>query len=150
MTQKFKCSSKKYANIDEYFQQKDGFTMNNNILIEAPSWISLVTSFLIGCIFGSFISMLTYRLPLMLQGHRHLNLFFPASHCPRCRNSVRQRDLIPLMGYVLQSGHCRHCQQPISLRYPITEILSGLICFFSLILLSNFIKFIFRFPFYND
>jgi prepilin signal peptidase PulO-like enzyme (type II secretory pathway) len=140
MTQKFKYSSKKYANIDEYFQQKNDVTMINNILIETPSWISLLTSFVIGCIFGSFISMLTYRLPLMMQGQRHLNLFFPASHCPQCSKRLKRRDLVPLMGYVMQSGHCRHCQQAISLRYPITEILSGLICFFSLLFLQNIVS----------
>jgi len=84
--------------------------------------------------------MLAYRIPAMIRGQRHLNLILPASHCPRCRTKLHRRDLIPLMGYLLQSGACRHCQQPISMRYPITEILSGLVCLFSLLLLQDILN----------
>nr|WP_314689477.1 prepilin peptidase [uncultured Pantoea sp.] len=80
---------------------------------------------------GSFLNVVIYRLPLMIQQpHRPLSLALPASHCPHCQSPVRWRDNLPLVGWLKLRGRCRACQQAISLRYPLVEataLCSGLV-----------------------
>lgn len=81
------------------------------------SFIVLSLFFLI---VGSFISCLVYRIPLKL--HENVNIFFPSSHCPVCKNSIKKIFLIPLIGFIVQKGICFKCKTKISYFYPLTEI----------------------------
>ena len=103
--------------------------------------ISLV--FVIGILVGSFLNLVIYRLPIMMQSEwryecetflqlavthqsTHFNLALPASHCPHCKTSIKAYDNIPLLSFCLLAGKCRHCQSPISIRYPLIELFTGL------------------------
>lgn len=85
--------------------------------------------FIFGLTFGSFFNVVIHRLPLMMQqeDNPRFNLCVPASFCPQCRRPLLWRDNIPLLSYLSLKGHSRCCQQPISCRYPLTELASGLI-----------------------
>lgn len=94
----------------------------------------LMIALLMGLSFGSFLNVVIYRLPLMLD-KKHpstgMNLCFPKSHCPRCGQNIAARDNIPVVGYLRLRGRCRHCQTPISARYPLVELLTGVLCVLS-------------------
>lgn len=68
-----------------------------------------------GLIFGSFIALLTVRLP------RGEGVLLGRSRCPRCGSVLNPLQLIPLLSYALQRGRCRSCSAPISRRYPAIE-----------------------------
>jgi leader peptidase (prepilin peptidase)/N-methyltransferase len=76
----------------------------------------------LGAIFGSFLNVVTYRLP------RHESLITPASHCPRCDTPVKPYDNIPVLSWLLLRGHCRSCAAPISPRYPLLEAGTAVLC----------------------
>jgi leader peptidase (prepilin peptidase)/N-methyltransferase len=98
---------------------------------------------MLGLIVGSFLNVVIYRLPLMLErGWRrdcHLflglespadetpdvNLLLPHSFCPHCRASIRPWQNLPVISYLLLRGRCRACRAPISLRYPVIEALAA-------------------------
>jgi leader peptidase (prepilin peptidase)/N-methyltransferase len=71
---------------------------------------------LAGLVFGSFATMLTWRLPqgTVLTGAR--------SACPACGSVLGVRDLVPVLSWLLNRGHCRACGTGIPLRYPLTEL----------------------------
>jgi leader peptidase (prepilin peptidase)/N-methyltransferase len=85
------------------------------------SSLTLLYWFVTGTVFGSFLNVCIYRLP------RGESLLFPASRCPHCGRRLNVLDLIPLVGYLLLLGRCRGCRAPISPRYPLVELLTGLI-----------------------
>jgi leader peptidase (prepilin peptidase)/N-methyltransferase len=76
-----------------------------------------------GLIIGSFLNVCIYRLP------RHESVVTPGSHCPACGKPVRPYDNIPVLSYLWLRGKCRFCRQPISLQYPMVELLTGLAFF---------------------
>jgi leader peptidase (prepilin peptidase)/N-methyltransferase len=76
----------------------------------------------LGTIVGSFLNVVTYRLP------RHESLITPASHCPGCGAPVKPYDNIPVLSWLLLRGHCRQCGERISVRYPLIELTTGLLC----------------------
>jgi leader peptidase (prepilin peptidase) / N-methyltransferase len=76
----------------------------------------------LGAIVGSFLNVVTYRLP------RHESLISPASHCPGCGTPVRLYDNIPILSWLLLRGHCRSCSAPISPRYPLIEAATAALC----------------------
>jgi leader peptidase (prepilin peptidase)/N-methyltransferase len=73
-----------------------------------------------GLVIGSFVNVCIYRLP------RHESIIFPRSHCPRCGKAVRPYDNIPVLSFLWLRGKCRFCRQPISLQYPLVELLAAL------------------------
>jgi leader peptidase (prepilin peptidase) / N-methyltransferase len=77
--------------------------------------------FLIGLCVGSFLNVCIYRLPV---GRSIVN---PPSACTACGAAIRWYDNIPLLGYILLRGRCRSCKTGISARYPIVELLTGLL-----------------------
>ncbi len=84
--------------------------------------------FILGTILGSFYNVVAYRLP---KGE---SIIYPASHCPNCNHKLTPWELIPVFSYLLQRGRCSSCKQKISIFYPISEILCGLlfvICYLS-------------------
>ncbi len=76
----------------------------------------------LGAIAGSFLNVVTYRLP------RHESLVMPASHCTRCGTPVKPYDNIPILSFLLLRGHCRACGASISARYPLVEALTAALC----------------------
>ena len=76
--------------------------------------------FLIGLGFGSFASVIIHRLHSKEGG-----IFWGRSTCPLCRHVLSAIDLIPLFGCLINKLKCRYCAKPISLRYPILELVMG-------------------------
>lgn len=124
-----------------------------------------------GLLIGSFLNVVIYRLPLMLErrwaaecvplqsgndvpaADAPFNLLVPASACPQCQAPIRAWQNIPLLSFLLQRGRCGSCGVAISWRYPLVELLGGLLfagfawqyglsfswlaaCFFSVMLLA--------------
>ena len=101
--------------------------------------------FLIGAFIGSFLNVVIYRLPLMLERQwkadccelldldketppsKKFNLCVPRSHCPSCNQQVKAIENIPILSYVFLRGKCRHCGTKISLQYPLVELLTALL-----------------------
>ena len=75
----------------------------------------------LGLCFGSFVNVLTYRLP------RKISISLPPSACPACNCRIAPYDLLPLVSWVFLKGRCRKCNVRIGLRYPITELTCGLL-----------------------
>lgn len=84
-------------------------------------YILYILIFILGTIIGSFLNVVIYRIP------RNESIIFPASHCTYCNHELKPFDLIPIISYVLLKGKCRYCGKNISLRYPIVELITGLI-----------------------
>lgn len=87
--------------------------------------------FTMGIIFGSFLTLATYRIPL------NQNITYQRSYCPKCNHKLSFIDMIPVLSYIFLRGRCRYCSSKIGPRYFIIEILSG-IAFTILALLLNF------------
>ncbi|MBN9542605.1 MAG: prepilin peptidase [Alphaproteobacteria bacterium] len=73
-----------------------------------------------GCL-GSFITLVTYRLP------RNEDIVFKPSQCPKCHKSLGILQLFPIISFLWQKGKCHNCKTKISIRYPITEVICGII-----------------------
>ena len=80
-------------------------------------FIALFTVSVLGLSLGSFVNLCVFRIP------RGLSILRPASFCPSCRRSLRWRELVPVLSFVVSGGRCRSCSAVISLRYPYTELL---------------------------
>ncbi|MBT4990052.1 MAG: prepilin peptidase [Rickettsiales bacterium] len=86
---------------------------------------SVLLTFIIGTIFGSFASLLSYRIPI------GKDIFISRSSCTKCNNKLGFWQLFPLISYLWQKGKCKFCNEKISLRYPIIEFLCGMIFMFT-------------------
>ena len=85
----------------------------------------LFFSGLFGLIIGSFISMLSWRLPriMMLEGDEQFKaISVGGSKCPQCETSLPWYRLIPLFSWLSTRGKCHHCKTKISPRYPLIEL----------------------------
>jgi leader peptidase (prepilin peptidase)/N-methyltransferase len=74
---------------------------------------------LAGLVFGSFLTVLVYRIP------RGESVVLPGSACPQCGTPISPRDNIPVVSYVALRGRCRHCGARISAQYPMTEAMTA-------------------------
>ncbi len=79
-----------------------------------------ISGFILGAIIGSFLTMLTYRLP------RKLSIVAPRSFCPSCKNTLGVPDLVPIFSYLFNKGACRRCGAEIGRRYLAIEAGSAL------------------------
>ncbi len=77
--------------------------------------------FIFGIIVGSFLNVVIYRIPL---GE---NIAFPASHCPKCKTPLKWWHNIPILSFVFLRGKCAFCQTKIPLRYPLVELITGIL-----------------------
>lgn len=77
--------------------------------------------FVFGLIMGSFANVVIHRLP------KKESVVTPRSRCPQCQSLIRWYDNIPVVSWLLLSGRCRQCQKRISIRYPLVELLTGLL-----------------------
>lgn len=106
----------------------------------------VVAAALLGLIVGSFLNVVIYRLPLILDRQwraecaqaeassvpparseqpARFNLIVPRSACPSCDRTISAIHNIPVLSFVLLRGRCAYCHSPISLRYPAIELLTG-------------------------
>jgi leader peptidase (prepilin peptidase)/N-methyltransferase len=76
---------------------------------------------LLGLAIGSFLNVVIYRLP------QEKSLSKPASQCPACQHPIRKRHNIPVLGWLILRGHCPDCTAPISPRYPLVELATGVL-----------------------
>ena len=112
-------------------------------ILQNNYFISLVAIVILGLSIGSFLNVVIYRLPIMLQRdwerdcsehlkqtlptkHNPFNLIAPRSHCPKCGTQISWWQNIPVISYILLRGKCCYCKNTINWRYPIVELLSCL------------------------
>lgn len=89
-------------------------------LLVLPPWGWLLAG-LLGALWGSFFNVAIHRLGL------YESVVRPRSRCPRCSAPIAWYDNLPIVGWMLLAGKCRHCRLPISPRYPLVEALSTLL-----------------------
>src|SRR3990167_515694 len=104
----------------------------------------LIVVALLSLFVGSFLNVVIYRLPRMMEQSwseecrvylglkphtetEKLNLSLPFSHCPTCKKLIRPWHNIPLISYLWLKGHCAYCKARISIRYPLVEALTCVI-----------------------
>ncbi len=80
-----------------------------------------ICTFVLGAIVGSFLNVCIYRIPA------RISLVFPGSCCPVCKAEVLWYQNVPLLSWLLLGGKCAACRGPISFRYPLVELLTGLL-----------------------
>ena len=119
-------------------------------------WLLAVVAGIFGLIIGSFLNVVIYRLPVMLQrdwrqqcrellqefdpsaesgsvtpqpieAPRTFNLITPASRCPACETRIRAYQNMPIVSYLFLKGRCAACGTKISIRYPLIEALTGIL-----------------------
>ncbi|MGZ6640602.1 MAG: prepilin peptidase [Solirubrobacteraceae bacterium] len=83
--------------------------------------VAAVAALLGGLIVGSFLNVVAWRLP------RGESLAHPPSHCPSCDTPIKPYDNVPVLSWLLLRGRCRACGAPISARYPLVELGTGLL-----------------------
>lgn len=112
-----------------------------------PSWYWFLLLAISTLAIGSFLNVIVYRLPLILRQEwiqdcrcllgiseeesSPISLSGPRSFCPNCKQPIRYRDNIPFFSYVFLKGQCSQCKQSISIRYPLTEIITCLLSLFT-------------------
>jgi leader peptidase (prepilin peptidase) / N-methyltransferase len=87
--------------------------MSDTLLVVLFAWIGLAV--------GSFLNVCIHRLP------RDSSIVNPPSSCPNCGHMLRWYDNVPVVSYAWLRGRCRSCRTPISIRYPIVEIVTMLV-----------------------
>lgn len=75
----------------------------------------------LGLCVGSFLNVVIHRVP------RGESLVSPPSHCPSCGRPIRARHNVPVLGWLVLRGRCADCRIPISVRYPLVELGTGLL-----------------------
>ena len=106
-------------------------------------WFLLACLMLFGLVVGSFLNVVIYRLPLMMesrwrrdccellevekeaQNEPPMSLATPNSHCPHCKAAVEPWQNIPVISYLILAGKCANCGVGISIRYPIIEFVTA-------------------------
>lgn len=126
-------------------------------LLQDNMTIALVVFALLGLCVGSFLNVVIHRIPLMMvaswrqecsqfmsqqadmplehtsaltqvvSGDAPITLSTPASRCPHCAHKIRWYENIPLISWLVLRGRCSDCQAPISIRYPIVELVTALL-----------------------
>ena len=86
--------------------------------------------FIIGLIFGSFLNVLTHRLPLGISLMKPLG-----SICSHCNYTIKWYENIPIFSYLFLKGKCSNCSKPISIVYPLVELITALV---TLLLYMNY------------
>jgi leader peptidase (prepilin peptidase)/N-methyltransferase len=75
----------------------------------------------LGAMIGSFLNVVIHRVP------REQSIVFPNSACPSCGTALRPYDNIPILSYLVLAGRCRYCRKPISIRYPVVEVITAVL-----------------------
>ena len=85
-------------------------------------WTLLAAAFTFGCCVGSYLNVVIYRLPLGLSTHDPKRSF-----CPLCKYAIPFYHNIPVLSWLLLRAKCANCKSAISPRYPIVELLTGIL-----------------------
>jgi leader peptidase (prepilin peptidase) / N-methyltransferase len=85
----------------------------------SPETLVAVVSAVLGLIVGSFLNVVIARVP---SGE---SILWPGSRCPRCGHALAWYENVPVVSWLVLRGRCRACREPISLRYPAVELLTG-------------------------
>lgn len=111
-------------------------------MTELPLAALLTIAFVLGAMVGSFLNVVIYRLPRMLEQKwreecldylempaekqdEKVSLVLPRSRCPSCKKAIKPWYNIPIFGYLLLGGRCAECRERISPVYPLVELLTG-------------------------
>lgn len=114
-----------------------------NFFATNPDAFLLVVA-IISLFIGSFLNVVIYRLPRMMEQswseecrvylglkphteEEKLNLYLPFSHCPECKKVLRPWHNIPILSYLWLQGKCAYCKAPIFIRYPLVEALTCIV-----------------------
>ncbi len=118
-------------------------------LLQQSTPLYLTTIFIFSLLVGSFLNVVIYRLPIMMERSwkaeyqsyfspdeqpaesAPFNLVKPDSTCPHCKHKIRAWENIPLISYAMLGGKCAGCKAPISIRYPLVELFTALVCTFT-------------------
>lgn len=94
-----------------------------NAFLENPAayWFWFAVIFWVGCCMGSFLNVCIWRMPL---GE---SVITAPSHCPKCNHQIRWYENIPLFSFLCLRARCSSCRQPITWRYFIVELLTGIL-----------------------
>ena len=118
--------------------------------MQSQQWFYLTTVGLVSLCVGSFLNVVIYRLPLMMQrewqsecrllledeltaeptrasNSEPFNLVKPNSTCPKCKTAIKPWQNIPIISWIMLKGKCANCSNPISARYPIVEAITALL-----------------------
>ncbi|WP_445355857.1 prepilin peptidase [Microbulbifer sp. EKSA008] len=109
----------------------------------------LTSAFIFGALIGSFLNVVILRLPVMMERSykrdfynyfgikpsseeqrelgKPFNLVLPHSHCPKCKVEIKPWQNIPIISYLLLRGKCGSCGTAISKRYPMIELITGIL-----------------------
>lgn len=104
----------------------------------------IVLAAMIGLLVGSFLNVVIYRLPIMLNRawkcqceelleientapEPTFNLLVPRSRCGECGHQIKWYENIPLLSYIVLRGQCSSCKTPFGLRYPLVELVTGVL-----------------------
>jgi len=113
-------------------------------MLDFPLWLWVAFAAVLGLLVGSFLNVVILRLPARLaaQWRREAQeelaleaaeealppgIVREPSHCPHCKHPLAIGDNIPLFAWLLLRGRCRYCRTPISIQYPLVELLSGVL-----------------------
>ena len=119
---------------------------NLSIIFQSSPWLFYTSALFLGLCVGSFLNVVAYRLPLMmerdwkLECHEFLeldppelehkllliNLATPASACPHCGHKLHFWENIPVISYLFLKAKCSSCGTNISIQYPVVELLTGI------------------------
>jgi len=106
-------------------------------------WLEAGLFGLFGLMIGSFLNVVIYRLPKMMQrqwaaevadcagqpapAQERFNIVTPRSRCQQCGHPIGWHENIPILSYIFLGGKCSACKTRISLRYPLVELVTGLL-----------------------
>ena len=85
----------------------------------AVEWFVVVVAGVLGLLVGSFLNVVIYRAPL------GLSVSTPRSFCPTCDRTLAWWENVPLLSWLALRGRCHTCHEPISIRYPLVELTTG-------------------------
>jgi leader peptidase (prepilin peptidase)/N-methyltransferase len=107
----------------------------------------ITSALIVGLCVGSFLNVVIHRLPKMMEREWHeqcaelhgkelepappLNLSQPRSRCPACGHQISALENIPVISYLFLRGRCAGCGESISLRYPLVELITGVLSAFA-------------------
>lgn len=121
----------------------------SELLYQYP-YVVLLGATAVGLLVGSFLNVVIHRLPIMMErewkkecqqilqidheevskgdvAEEKFNLAYPGSHCPSCNKAIKPWQNIPVLSYLLLKGHCANCKTSIPIRYPLIEIVTGIL-----------------------
>src|SRR6187397_2699456 len=114
-------------------------------------WLFIGLSVVLGLLIGSFLNVVIHRVPIMMDNELRAecavlaaqdnesgtvaeipeqpvyNIVTPRSACPKCNAPITALQNIPVVSWLALRGKCAHCDNPISLRYPLVELATGIL-----------------------